>query len=451
MGNTSSNANKTPETGFQNFYEILDYIATYYILTMDFKSLNKLSEKEYCNKLVILSSDIIKKYFTELEVTYLAQRIKNGLEVNDLSKDSIIFLNKDNIDNLDVQNDTQKSIRKKRMCIGIAKFYVKIAHIFAAIIMTINPVYMYKDASGNIMKTKLLDKDKIPKNTPRKIYKLNICDNRIHALKRGEDYNNDILKVHPKVCNINLNKEGQSKSLADEPGINELSELYMDKYDYSTGNFTGMTEPTKKQFFQDLKTFYTAFTGNDVMPPEITKFSDIKLRTYKDNKNCQGEKPVFKQTYVGNKNNKTFNNYAKSIKNMIETAANKQSELLNVINDLFTFVIDPYTNKKRIRINPKLNEVILQKAVEKSRKIIIELYVNCETDYVNSIKLYEAIVETKILETTQNQIKNLEKEATNIIAETNKITNPVESDDGYTRQNQNIQSNYDGFETTALG
>ena len=30
--------------------EKLDYIATYYILTMDFKSLSKLSEKEYCDK-----------------------------------------------------------------------------------------------------------------------------------------------------------------------------------------------------------------------------------------------------------------------------------------------------------------------------------------------------------------------------------------------------------------
>ena len=41
-------------------YDIIDYIATYYILTMDFKSLSKLCEKEYCDKLVVLTSDIIK-------------------------------------------------------------------------------------------------------------------------------------------------------------------------------------------------------------------------------------------------------------------------------------------------------------------------------------------------------------------------------------------------------
>ena len=79
MGNFISSNSKKPETEFNNFYEVVDYIATYYILTMDFKSLSKLSEKAYCDKLVILTSDIIEKYFNDMEVTFLAQRVKNGL------------------------------------------------------------------------------------------------------------------------------------------------------------------------------------------------------------------------------------------------------------------------------------------------------------------------------------------------------------------------------------
>ena len=94
MGNSaSSNSNKSAEKEFGNFYDIIDYIATYYILTMDFKSLSKLCEKEYCDKLVILTSDIIKRYFNDMEVTYLAQRIKDGQEVNTLSKDNVIYVN----------------------------------------------------------------------------------------------------------------------------------------------------------------------------------------------------------------------------------------------------------------------------------------------------------------------------------------------------------------------
>jgi hypothetical protein len=426
MGNASStNSEKTNQKEFDNFYDIIDYIATYYILTMDFKSLSKLSEKEYCNKLVILTSDIISRHFNNTEVTYLAQRVKNGVDVNELSKEQVTYVNKDMLESLDVSNDAKKSIKKKRVCIGIAKFYVKIAHIFAAIVMTINPVYMYKDADGNTVKTGLMEKDKIPTNVQKKLYKLNICDNRIHALKKNQyvDKTSQQGFVQPKVCDINLDKNGQVKTLADEPGITELMRLYLDdNYDYSTGTFTGMSESTKKQFNQDLSLFYTAFTGNKTMPPEITKFSDIKLRDYKSKLGCQGPSPVLQSKYALSSKDELFVKYAANTKNMINNAANNQKKLLSVINDLFTFVIDPYTKKKKIRVNPALTDATLQKAVEKARKFIIDLYVKCELDYVNGVKLYEAIVESKILETTQKQIANLKKQADQIIVDTTKTS-----------------------------
>jgi hypothetical protein len=181
-----------------------------------------------------------------------------------------------------------------------------------------------------------------------------------------------------------------------------------------------MSESTKKQFEKDLKTFYTAFTGNTDMPPEIKKFSDIKLRDYNNKNSCQGQNPLFKQSYILSNNDKLFIEYAKNIQNMIQSASNKQSELLNVINDLFIFVNDPYSDKKKIRVNPTLTEDKLQKIVEKTRSIIIELYVKCEMNFVDNLKVYEAIVESKILETTKKQIANLEKKAATIIDETKK-------------------------------
>uniref|UniRef100_A0A6C0DJW5 Uncharacterized protein n=1 Tax=viral metagenome TaxID=1070528 RepID=A0A6C0DJW5_9ZZZZ len=425
MGNSPSSTNKqvNQPKEFSNFYQIIDYIATYYILTMDFKSLSNLSSKEYCDELVIITSDIIKNHFNDLEITYLAQRIKNGEEVNELAKENEIFVNKDELKGLDVDNDTQRSIKKKRICIGIAKFYVKIAHVFAAIVKTINPIYVYKDENGNTVKTCLLEKDKIPKNIQRNLYKLNICDNRIRKLRKVDvDDNTNQVNVHPKFCNFNLDKNGNVKNLSDEPGIMELNQLYLDdNYDYSNGTFIGMSESTKQQFQKDLHTFYTAFTGNDNMPSDIKKFSDIKLRDYRKNNGCQGENPLFKKNYILSKNDKLYIEYAKNISNMIQTASNNQQKLLGVINELFIFVDDPYSDKKKIRVNPKLTETSLQKIVEKTREIIIELYVKCELDYVNGIKIYEAIVESKILETTKKQIENLEKKAKTIISETTKL------------------------------
>lgn len=430
MGNTPSNSKNTKTNSdkqFENFYQIIDYIATYYILTMDFKSLTNLSNKEYCDKLVIITSDIIQKYFNDMEITYLAQRIKSGEEVNELSKEKVMFVNKDQLESLDIQNDVNKSIKKKRVCIGIAKFYVKIAHIFAAIVKTINPVYVYKDENGNVVKNGLLEKDKIPKNVERKLYKLNICDNRIRSLNSMDtDDAKKEVNLHPKICGMNLNKDGSVKTLEEEPGIVELLQLYLDdNYDYSNGTFTGMSDSTKKQFEKDLKTFYSAFTGNKDMPPEIKKFSDIKLRDYNSKNSCQGSNPVFKQNYILSNTDKLFVEYAKNIKTMIQSASNKQSELLSVINDLFIFVNDPYSDKKKIRVNPTLTEDKLQKIVEKTRNIIIELYVKCELDYVENLKVYEAIVESKILETTKKQIENLEKKANTIVDNTNKKVQQV--------------------------
>ncbi len=112
MGNTPSTANKSPETEFNNFYDVIDYIATYYILTMDFKSLSKLSEKEYCDKLVILTSDIIEKYFNEHEITFLEQRVKDGVVVNTSTSEKFVFIDKDKLDSLDISNETKKAFRK---------------------------------------------------------------------------------------------------------------------------------------------------------------------------------------------------------------------------------------------------------------------------------------------------------------------------------------------------
>jgi hypothetical protein len=229
--------------------------------------------------------------------------------------------------------------------------------------------------------------------------------------------------MNPEICTFNINKDKSIKSLSDEPGIQELMQLYLDdKYDYSTGTFTGMSEETEKQFQKDLKTFYTTFTGEQVMDPTIKSFSDIKLKdAKKEYKKCDGDNPEFMRKYQVDKNDQLFIDYSTNIREMINRASSKQSELLSVINDIFTFVIDPFTKKKKIRISPTLNDDLLQKAVEKSRKIIIELYVSCETDYVKGVKLYEAIVEKKILESLKNQEKSLKREKEKMIQETKDI------------------------------
>ena len=246
--------------------KLVDYIATHYILTMDFQSLTKLFDKKYCDNLIILTSEVLERHFTEMEITYLAERVKEGDQMTDnkqktdvaqgsgqpiLEKDKMLFFEKEGLSKLDIQNH----VKKRNVCLGIAKFYIKIAHLFAAILKTINPLYIYKDADNSVRRATLYEKVKIPKDAKIEVQNYNLCNNLVSALVNKEDYSdirdyNDIT-VSPDVCSLNVKidsngDKGETKSLDELPGLAELEELYKDdNYDFETGKFNGMTPETQ--------------------------------------------------------------------------------------------------------------------------------------------------------------------------------------------------------------
>jgi len=355
-GSPINNSEKEP------LLERLDYIVSHYILTMDFNSLKKLYDKSYCNKLVEITGQIFDKHFTELDIEHISKHRLNDVKETKLDE-----------------------------CKKIAKFYIKIAHLFAAIVMTINPEYVYSSDSGNLVKHKLSEKNKIPNRSNIKVSKSNFCGKRISILKKGVEKENPF-------CYFNLMENGEIKSLHEEPGIPELIHLYYDDgFDYKTGQFSSMSEDSKEEFRKDLHSFYIEFTGEESMPSTITKFSDIKLRNY-NNPNCKYEKFPMDKTL--------FAEYANNLKRMIESARVKQEELLQIINKIFVSV-ENSNEKHYIRIRPDLTDQELQKIIENTRSIIIELYLKCESDFTTGLHLYEAIIESRIFQTTQMQIKNL--------------------------------------------
>jgi hypothetical protein len=473
MGNQLSNfldseTNDTTKIKPASVKQIIDYIATYYILTMDFQSLKKLYDIEYCDKLVILTSDIIERYFTDLQITYLAENIKKGKSeavnkeenANVYEKDKMIFFNKDDIAKLDIRNPA----KKRRVCIGIAKFYIKIAHVFATILTTINPIYVYKDKNGDVVNADIYNRSKIPKDADVKILKLNICDSRIDALKRdsnvdfSEDFSEDTeIKLHPDMCSFNLkprtteadidsddtsdSSNSKTRDLEDEPGIPELMELYYDdNYDYETGKFRGMKEKTREAFNENLRNFYSVFmdTSGEPMPDNIKKFSDIKLRDYKNKPKCKGRNAPYNSTVRGTVANDLFKQYAENLRKMMKQATLNQELLLDVLNKLFVYTTDPQTKKKIIRINPELTEERLHDVVVETRAIIINLYLTCEIDYANGIKLYEAIVDKKILETARSQMETMERELEQLVT-ADEIPKPAELDELKEIANNKIQ------------
>jgi hypothetical protein len=262
--------------------------------------------------------------------------------------------------------------------------------------MTIHPKYEYIDPiSGDKVTKTLRQKNDIPDGIEVKQYSNGLCYEKMNILLG------------------NLHGEVENKdSLMDEPGIPELMELYYDdNYDYNSGRFLGMSPETKKDYEEDLRIFYNVFTGNNVdsLPENIRSFNDIKLKDYKQEKGCQGSNPILNTSMKGSLTNKLFLEYASNMVQMVKNANENQEQLLSVINKLFVYSVNPMTNEKEIRVNPALNEENIHDIVLETRAIIMKLYLTCEIDYTNGIKIYEAIVEDKILETSQKQINHLGK------------------------------------------
>ena len=181
MGNQQQKAtnNNIDNSKTLKHLNALDQLATKYILTQNFKDMKRLSTKAYCDKLIILTADVIKNFLNEKEIIYLSHKITDGVPIDKMEKQKVVYLDVNSIKRKaapsstrrnfiydsqlktyipEIQRVNRKSIlqtldvhnptTKDRMCKGIAKFYIKIAHLYAAILKTINPVYVYKDKYG---------------------------------------------------------------------------------------------------------------------------------------------------------------------------------------------------------------------------------------------------------------------------------------------------------------
>jgi len=368
MGLTSSKINKG---------EIIDFISTHYILTMNFCSLRKLFEKDYCNELIILISEIIMDYLSVDEIINITKRVKYG----------------GNMDDIDDMNDMNDLNNIKDYSIYISKFYVKIAHIYSVILVTLNPEYIYNDNYGRIIKRRLTENENVPDNAI--IEKIN------YDLK------------NTKINELNLNTQNPYLDISEdgneeiEYSIPEFIELYYDSgYDVNTGNFMDMSENAKNQFKEELLMFYKAFTESedDELPKDIKKFSDIKLNKYFKSENCNNLNNYEIK-------NKLFEMYGNKLKHLLININNTQHKLLDFLNKIFIYEYNYERNNEIIRINPKLTDNILQTLITGSRTIIIELYIKSDLDFAECIQIYEAIVEMKLLDTLQSQVIELEKNA----------------------------------------
>ena len=417
---------KTDVSKKKDIAQIVDYVARNFILTANFQDMKNLTDTGKCNDLVILTSKIIADKLNDKEIQYLSDRIEDGVSKKIVTKEKVIFLKKKNLNKLDVKNETEK----RRMCIGIAKFYVRIAHIFSAIVMTVNPIFVYEKEDGQREKVNLMNLKNIPDGIDKvtKIYKPenNICSDRINNLLNGNNYEtiekDTMIKVKPNFCSVNWNQEKErNKVLQDEPGIPHLEELYNNLYNLEDGKFGTMSEKMRKgKYKEDLEQFYKVFTGEDKIPvdssgePLVKSFKDIKLKNYHSGLGCKRElyakeTPLYKREYSGKKTG-LFKKYADHVKNMMKSSESNRNKLIEIIDSLFIYGKND-TGKKgeeyTIILNPELTEEKLEELTDKTRNIIVSLYLTCESDFAKGVDIFEAIVEKNELDNNRVYLDSL--------------------------------------------
>ena len=434
MNTMSEDIKKLADSNSQ-FLSKLNDIATNYILGQNFQDMIRLTNSKYCDDLVIITSKLLKKSYSPQEIHYAYQKIFNksiGLSVG--------------------VNVGVGAEQKKKMCIDIAKYYVKIAHLFAAIITTLNPVFSWRSSASSSrallrphvvedkqdikLTTTLEDKHYISEMAQDiKVENLNFCNSRISDLMDMEEITNLIdgkniipdgaegvstIKIKTNLCSTNLNNntEGYSrkKTVYDLPGFAELSRLYYDRYNASKGRFDRMSASSEGEKKRNIALLYTLFTGDKNPPKDIKSFKDIPLHSFSDDAECENMDSIFNKTYMGTTKDKLFVDYVDMVKKMIYNSNMIRNSLLEIIDKIFilnneSLDVQDATNeetKEKYIIDPSLTYEELDRMIAQARKIILKLYISCERDFMSTLKIFQAIIETQILETTKRQVKELE-------------------------------------------
>jgi len=190
----------------------------------------------------------------------------------------------------------------------------------------------------------------------------------------------------------------ETMTLADEPGIKSLENLYKDfmKIEIEGKQLKGvfvMSDKSKKQYEKDVKDFYKAFVpANQQNTKDIKEFSDIKLTDYTKMKECNDKKAPWGAPIIGDaskRKDSLFIKYGTHFQTMIKNVKDRETELIGLLHRLFDFDLK---KDVPIKIKGDLTEDKLNNEIMKDiQNVIKKMYIGCEMDFQRGIQIYNEI------------------------------------------------------------
>jgi hypothetical protein len=403
MGNifSSSNGPDPSEINIKGLTENINDIAVHYILKQNSIDLLRLTDKEYYDNLIILTSKILDSRLNNLEIGLINDKIKGETIGN------AVFSLIPSTDKI-----------KNKMISNIAKFYIKIITIYSAIVSTIDPQYSYQDEEGQVHFFYLKDIEaykKIPKGVTPTLTNLtnpmNLCRKRLNILKHKLDISDpDIVTINPgqQLCDNMV----ESTNLSQEVGIRELDLLYYDIFDYNTKTWSKRSKKMDEVYKTDLTLFYKIFTGKNNRPSEIKSFKDIELLDFRTIKYCR-EDPFFKQELFISKQDERIQEYIKHIQLIEDSVTTHRSTLSEILSNIF---IDKIVDgEKNYTINPSLTLDDIKILETRTRDTIINMYGDCEKSFIEALIIFEKIYEEKSNNIASKRLQTEQRYNTNNI------------------------------------
>jgi hypothetical protein len=455
MGAGESKSEIRKIDNYDTFVSVMDTIASEYILTMNFADMLELQNSEKSKNILILTQDIIMKELEKHDLIY-DKKIRDAMGNTKEKEESVIFTaTKQELGNLKLNSETHQVLAN-----ALAKKYLKIANIFAAIYVVLHPEYetqicseTSKNSSDDNKKRRICkpknerksEKKKqmyFMQNKPEGAPIKNFCHKRLQTLigQGTSELNANSSKgitVAPTVCEFGKNKKtGEPLKFSEEPGILELDALYYDEYDDQTKDFTKRSPAMEKELQRDATALFEAIVGMSLenyntrlrkrdpqaKNKEIKSFDDITMRTLYNTEGCL---PIsdnignvstleelqssgigsYRQKFSGD--SELFRKYGAHLKEMKENAEKNYLALSSIIEIIFVQSNNSY------KIRQGIKETEIDKLLEQTRQLISKMYIQCSKDFRIGISLFKKIVaeaiskqHKKIMEGHKNSVKN---------------------------------------------
>jgi hypothetical protein len=449
------------------------------IITKEVKFNSALSDSGKCDKLIIITSEILNRLPFRL-ISYMDRRHALFSEKYETfnSTDKALILNTNPEILKESRLDEPSDFRKKQMCVGIARFYIQIGNLFNAVMSTMRP-YNYEndrrtapDNFYDMLTNSLFEKEDTSSiknqqsNLSSFIKRQRETSNKLNRfLKEGQD-----MEITPSVCGVQaaiMNKKSTPLSMNStstsrakvEPSIfAALDELYYDVFheksitNPKSPQFIEMSKTMREQIYlKDVRELYKIVTGKDASD-DINTFSDISKHIgSRFNSWCsQNPDKTFKVTDNVRRND-SFIKYVKHIIDMSREIARKRSNIIRLLDNVFLIqkksrdeiyhneenwekgfkridgfdMTDEYS-REFYRLNmahdffirPNLTDAELQNIINKARKQIVSLYAESHKRFYEGVQLLQVIRAELEMSVSENR-SNISKQQQEINKEYN--------------------------------